>query len=84
MDPLSPALDLIQNNTLPLRYSDYDDDAIIVENLPEKSLKLINRSTGHGIQFDFASFDAIGFWTPIKWRHPYLSGTVERTSRRVG
>ncbi len=72
MDPSSPALDLIQNNELPLRYSDYDDDAIIVENLPEKSLKLINRNTGHGIQFDFASFDAIGFWTPIKMEAPFI------------
>ena len=72
MDPSSPALNLIQNNELPLRYSDYDDDAIIVENLPEKSLKLINRNTGHGIQFDFATFDAIGFWTPIKMEAPFI------------
>ncbi len=72
MDPTSPALDVIQNNELPLRYSDYDDDAIVVENLPQKSLQLVNRTTGHGIQFDFASFDAIGFWTPIKMNAPFI------------
>lgn len=72
MDPDAPALSLIQNNELPLRYKDYDDDAIIVENLPVKSLRLINRNTGHGIQFDFASFDAIGFWTPIKMDAPFI------------
>lgn len=72
MDPSASALDLIQNNELPLRYSDYDDDAIIVENLPKKSLKLINRNTGRGIQFDFASFDAIGFWTPVKMEAPFI------------
>ncbi len=72
MDPYSPALNVIQNNELPLRYSDYDDDAIVVENLPQKSLQLVNRNTGHGIQFDFASFDAIGFWTPVKMNAPFI------------
>lgn len=72
MDPSSPALHVIQNNELPLRYSDYDDDAIVVENLSQKSLQLVNRGTGHGIQFDFASFDAIGFWTPVKMDAPFI------------
>ena len=40
--------------------------------LPQKSLQLVNRTTGHGIQFDFASFDAIGFWTPIKMNAPFI------------
>ena len=72
MDPALPALDVIKNNELPLRYSDYDNDAIVVEDLPEKSLKLVHRATGRGIRFDFHSFDAIGFWTPIKADAPFI------------
>lgn len=87
MDSTMPLLDYIKDNEMPLRYSDFDLDAVVVENLPVKKVNLINRSTGHGIRFEFDSFDAIGFWTPIKQSSPFiclepwngLPGAVEET-----
>lgn len=72
MDESMPALDYIKNNEMKLNYDDFDLDAIVVENLPVKKLKLVNRNTGHGIHFEFDSFDAIGFWTPIKMSSPFI------------
>jgi len=59
-------------NELPLLYSDFDEDAMIVENLPSKKVKLISDKTGHGISFDFEGFDALGLWTPEKRHSPFL------------
>lgn len=72
MDPDMPALDIIRDNEIKLKYSDFDNDAIIVEDLPVKKVRLVNRKTGHGILFEFDSFDAIGFWTPIKQSSPFI------------
>lgn len=88
MDSSMPLLDYIKDNEMQLRYSDFDLDAVIVENLPVKKVNLVNRATGHGVRFEFDSFDAIGFWTPIKQSSPFiclepwngLPGAVEETS----
>lgn len=72
MNPDIPKLDLVKNNELPLRYSDYDNDALIIENLKTHSVRLVNRNTGHGIKFDFDRFDALGIWTPIKLSSPFI------------
>lgn len=72
MSPDIAPMDLIKNGELPLRYSDYDKDALIIEHLPEKSVKLVNRATGKGIKFEFDSFDALGIWTPIKMNSPFI------------
>ena len=72
MDPTIPKLDLVKDGELPLNYSDYDNDALIIEGLPKRSVKLVNRSTGHGIKFDFDRFDALGIWTPIKKESPFI------------
>ncbi len=72
MCPDIPKLDLVKDNELPLRYSDYDNDALIIEDLKVKSVRLVNRNTGHGIRFDFDRFDALGIWTPIKKESPFI------------
>lgn len=72
MSPNIAPMELIKNGELPLRYSDYDKDALIIEHLPERSVKLVNRATGKGIRFDFDSFDALGIWTPIKKNSPFI------------
>ncbi len=63
---------LIGTNEIPLVYSDFDEDAMIVENLPVKKVKLISDKTGRGISFDFEGFDALGLWTPEKRNSPFL------------
>ncbi len=59
-------------NELPLIYSDFDEDAMIVENLPAHGVRLISDKTGHGIYFAFDGFDALGLWTPEKKNSPFL------------
>lgn len=68
-----PKLDMLgDTNELPLVYSDYDNDAMIVENLPVKRLKLLSRKSGCGFEFRFDGFDALGLWTPIKKHSPFI------------
>ena len=43
MDPSIPKLRRIKDNVLPLKYSDFDRDAMIIENLPVRSLTLCPR-----------------------------------------
>ena len=72
MSPDMPELDVIKNNELKLNYKDFELDAIVVENLPVRKVNLVNRNTGHGIRFEFDSFDAIGFWTPVEGGAPFI------------
>ncbi len=68
-----PKLDILKDSTeLPLVWSDYDNDAIILENLPKKTVKLLSRKTGKGIRFDFDGFDALGLWTPDHKHSPFI------------
>lgn len=59
-------------NELQLVYSDFDNDAMIIENLPKKSVRLLSRKTGRGFRFTFDGFDALGIWTPIKKYSPFI------------
>ena len=72
MDPALPKLDRIHDNVLPLKYSDFDNDAMIVEKLPVKKLDLVSTVNGHGIRFTFNGFNAIGIWTPIGKKAPFV------------
>lgn len=72
MSPDMPELDYIKDGAIDLVYDRFDFDAIVVENLPVKKVNLVNRNTGHGVRFEFDSFDAIGFWTPIKMSSPFI------------
>lgn len=72
MDSSMPALDYVKNNEFMLNYPAFDLDAIVAENLPVNRVSLVNRNTGHGFRFEFDSFDAIGFWTPIKMNSPFI------------
>lgn len=72
MDPALPKLDRIHDNVLPLKYSDFDNDAMIIENLPVKKLDLVSTVNGHGIRFTFDGFNAVGIWTPIGKKAPFV------------
>ncbi len=73
MDKSVPKVDRLNGtNELPLVYSDYDNDALIVENLPVKSVKLLSRKSGKGFMFNFEGFNALGLWTPIKKNSPFI------------
>ena len=54
MDPSVPKLNkLKRTNRLPLKYSDFDNDALIIEGLPEKALTLTSKKSGRGFRFMF-------------------------------
>lgn len=73
MNAAVPKCDRLRGtNELPLAYSDFDNDAMIVENLPVRRVDLVSRKTGRGISFDFDGFDALGLWTPERKRSPFL------------
>jgi len=68
-----PKLDrLIGTNELPLVYSDFDNDAMIIEGLPKKSVSLISNKSECGFKFVFEGFDALGIWTPEKQNAPFV------------
>ncbi|MBE6541758.1 MAG: aldose 1-epimerase family protein [Ruminococcaceae bacterium] len=73
MDASVPKLDRLKGtNELPLLYSDFDNDALVIENLPQKSARLISRKTGKGFRFTFNGFDVLGVWTPPKKNSPLV------------
>ncbi len=57
---------------LHLQYPMFDHDAILYENLRNRSVRLIHQDTGRGIRFDFPSYESVAFWTPIKKDAPFL------------
>ncbi len=73
MDASVPKCDRLRGtNELPLKYADFDNDAMIVENLPVKAVDLVSRKSGRGIRFEFEGFDALGLWTPDHKEAPFL------------
>lgn len=71
-DELPKVAKLNGTNELPLVYSDYDNDAMIVEYLPKKAVSLLSRKSGRGFRFTFNGFDALGLWTPIQKNSPFI------------
>lgn len=57
---------------LQLQYPMFDNDAILYENLKNRTVKLIHQDTKKGIQFDFPDYLSVAFWTPIKKDAPFL------------
>ena len=57
---------------LHLQYPMFDNDAMLYENLKNRTVKLIHQSTKKGIRFDFPDYLSVAFWTPIKKDAPFL------------
>lgn len=57
---------------LPLKYSYFDQDAIIMDNPKSNRVRLLSSVTGRGVEVEFGDFDFIAFWTPIKAEAPFL------------
>ncbi len=55
-----------------LAHSDHDVDALIATKLDSRCVKLINKTTGKGIEMDFDGFNALGVWTPPKKEAPFV------------
>lgn len=57
---------------LHLAYPLFDNDAILYENLQNRTVKLVHRETGKGLRFDFPDYPSVAFWTPVKKNAPFL------------
>ena len=49
--------------SLPLRHELFEKDAIILDQLASKSVKLISKKSGKGLEFDFADFENLVLWS---------------------
>ena len=49
-----------------------DVDVLLAKKLESTSVKLVNRNTGKGNDFNFSGFKALGIWTPPKKQAPFV------------
>ena len=55
---------LKDSNTLALKHAYFDEkDALMLDNLRSRSVKLIHKDTKKGLEFFFKGFDVLGVWT---------------------
>jgi galactose mutarotase-like enzyme len=67
------AVQLIKDGRrIPLRYSDFDRDAFILDGLRSRGVRLVHKDTGKGLYFTFEGFSALGVWTPPLKKAPFL------------
>jgi galactose mutarotase-like enzyme len=62
----------IESDTFALEYSDYDVDAIIAKDIKSQKVKLVKKSDGTGMEFDFTGFKVLTLWTPPKKQAPFM------------
>ena len=62
------------NNTteIDLHYVDFDVDVIIADKLKSRKVKLVRKTDGSGIEFDYTGFEVLGVWTPPGKRSPFI------------
>ncbi|MBQ8382294.1 MAG: aldose 1-epimerase family protein [Clostridia bacterium] len=56
---------------LPLSYSLFEDDALMLSGLCSRKIALLDQN-GHGVGMEFEGFDAFGIWTPPGKNAPFL------------
>ena len=57
----TPFLD--HSRSLPLRHELFEKDAIILDQLASKSVKLLSKKSGKGLEFAFADFENLVLWS---------------------
>ncbi len=73
IDASLPVVDKLKNtNEWELNYADYDVDVLLTKKLKSRRVKLINKNTGKGVDFDFTGFEALGIWTPPLKKAPFV------------
>ncbi len=67
------AVQLIKDGRrIPLRYSDFDKDAFILDGIRSRGVRLVHKATGKGLHFSFDGFAALVVWTPPTQKAPFL------------
>lgn len=62
----------LESDTFPIVYSDFDIDAIMAKDIKSHKVKLVKKSDGTGIEFDFSGFHVLTLWTPPKKHAPFF------------
>lgn len=55
----------LDGKEIPLQHSLFYQDALVFENLNSKSVRIVNRKTGRGIEMDFTGFPMLGIWSAV-------------------
>lgn len=68
-----PLAEFTDTDTLALSHKLFDArDALIFAAPKSRTVKLISRKTGKGLEFDFHKFDALGIWSAPNKNAPYV------------
>lgn len=59
-------------SVLPLNYRDYDNDALIFENILSHKITLQSKVHNHGVTVEFNDFPHLGIWTPFTTKAPFI------------
>lgn len=62
----------ITGNTYDIVYDDFDVDAIILKAPKSHKVKLVKKSDGTGLEFDYTGFENLTLWTPPKKQAPFF------------
>jgi galactose mutarotase-like enzyme len=62
----------IESDTFAIDYDDYDVDAIIARDTKSQKVRLVKKSDGKGIEFDYTGFKVLTLWTPPKKKAPFF------------
>lgn len=62
----------IKGNEFAINYNDYDVDALIALDTRSQKVRLVKKSDGTGIEFDYTGFANLVLWTPPKKRAPFF------------
>lgn len=72
IDPTKIAREYTKLKVLPLKYEDYENDALIFDNIKGKAVYLFNNQTKKGVKFSFKDFKTLGIWTPNHINSPFI------------
>ncbi len=62
----------IEGDTYDIVYADFDVDAIVLKAPKSHKVKLVKKSDGTGLSFDYTGFTNLTLWTPPKKRAPFF------------
>lgn len=62
----------IEGDTYDIVYADFDVDAIVLKAPKSHKVKLVKKSDGTGLTFDYNGFTNLTLWTPPKKRAPFF------------
>jgi len=62
----------LEGTEFAIDYTDYDIDAVIARDTRSHKVKLVKKSDGTGIEFDYTGFANLVLWTPPKKKAPFF------------